>query len=74
MVEALWADSQDISEALEKELARSWALAKTPRRITSILKPFTSCITPRFRPPTCCPNGPGNWRISNWTQCARPWG
>ena len=28
--EALWADSQDISEALEKELARSWALAKTP--------------------------------------------
>ena len=28
--EALWADSQDISKALEKELARSWALAKTP--------------------------------------------
>ena len=28
--EALWDDSQDISEALEKELAQSWALAKTP--------------------------------------------
>ena len=28
--EALWDDSQDISDALEKELARSWALAKTP--------------------------------------------
>ena len=27
--EALWADSQDISEALQKELDRSWALAKT---------------------------------------------
>ena len=28
--EALWADSQDIGPALERELTRSWALAQTP--------------------------------------------
>ena len=69
--EALWEDSEDISEELQVKLEFSWALAKTPPYHV-YLKASTNFITAGPGRASCrCRRATTNWPTSSWTRCAR---